>query len=108
LQALLTSVGYMVLAAANGEEALRICTSYDGPIDLLLTDVVMPGVSGPELAQHVLQSRSTVKVVFMSGHAADAVSCHDVWGPGMSFLHKPFGAETLIREVCQRRNAPQK
>jgi FixJ family two-component response regulator len=68
-------------------------------IDLLLTDVVMPGASGPELTKQLVEQRRAFKVMYMSGYTADAISHHGVLKPGIAFLHKPFTAEALGRKI---------
>ncbi len=101
---LLQRLGYIVLGAANADEALRL---YDAnpSIDVLLTDVVMPGTSGPELAKQLVERQPSLEVVYMSGYTEDAIVHHGVLNPGIAFLHKPFNSETLgrkIREVLDR------
>jgi PAS domain S-box-containing protein len=99
VQSILRAAGYTVLAASNGEEALRTCAQHDGAIDLLLTDVVMPGLSGPDIARHIQALRSMIKVVYMSGYAADALGRHGVLDLDTAFLQKPFAPDTLVRKV---------
>ncbi|HEV7990487.1 MAG TPA: PAS domain S-box protein [Gemmatimonadaceae bacterium] len=93
--------GYRVLLASNAEEALR---QFDqiGSIDVILTDVIMPGGNGPELTRQLISERPGLKVIYMSGYTEDAITRHGVLDPGVTFIHKPFTAETLsqaIREV---------
>jgi two-component system cell cycle sensor histidine kinase/response regulator CckA len=98
----LASAGYKVLEMGNAESALAACAQYDGPIDLLLTDVVMPGMSGRLVAQKVTDLRPRVKVLYMSGYTDDAIVHHGVLSEGMPFIQKPFSPLTLrkkIREV---------
>ena len=81
------------------------CSRATCPIDVLLTDVVMPGGSGPELTRRVVEGRPALKVIYMSGYTEDAIVHHGVLNPGIAFLHKPFTSETLgrkIREVLER------
>jgi len=106
VQEILQAEGYTVLTAADGDEGVRLCTEYDGPIDLLLTDVVMPGLSGPEMAQCILPVHSTIKVVFMSGYASDAIGDHGVLDPGTAFLQKPFTPDILIGKVRETLDTP--
>jgi CheY-like chemotaxis protein len=101
---LLERLGYTVLIAANADEALRVF-EQDPVVDVLLTDVVMPGVSGPELTRQLMERRPTLKVIYMSGYTEDAVVQRGVIDPGIAFLHKPFTSEALgrkIREVLDR------
>ena len=96
--------GYTVLVAANAEEALRLF-EQNPSIDVLLTDVVMPGASGPELTRQLVEQRPALKVIYMSGYTEDAIVHHGVLKPGIAFLHKPFTSEALgrkIREVLDR------
>jgi DNA-binding NtrC family response regulator len=90
--------GYTVLVAANATEALVEFES-NGTIALLLTDVVMPGGSGPELSNRLLQIQPSLKVLFMSGYTEEAIVHHGVLDDGIAFLHKPFTSETLGRKV---------
>jgi CheY-like chemotaxis protein len=95
---LLTRQGYRVLGAANAEEALEVFEQHPS-IDVLLTDVVMPGASGSEMARQLLLLRPALKVVYMSGYTEDAIVHHGVTLPGIAFLHKPFTADTLGRKI---------
>jgi two-component system, cell cycle sensor histidine kinase and response regulator CckA len=95
----LDAEGYTVLAADDVEDALRLCDEHGGPIELMLTDVVMPGMSGPELAGRLLRARPALKVVFMSGYTDDAVARNGELGPGALFLQKPFSIDVLLRTV---------
>jgi PAS domain S-box-containing protein len=90
--------GYHVLTADSGRAALEIARTCDGTIDVLLTDVVMPGMSGPELARHVHTLRPEAAVVFMSGYAGDVLDRHGV-NPGEVFLEKPFTPAALSKKV---------
>jgi two-component system cell cycle sensor histidine kinase/response regulator CckA len=96
---LLRQQGYTVLEAANGQEALRLASQQNGRIDLLLTDVVMPGMSGPELAGHLNREQPSMKVLYMSGYADDALGHHGILAEGMAFLQKPFTPHDLARGV---------
>jgi CheY-like chemotaxis protein len=101
---LLERQGYTVLLAANADEATALFERHPS-IDVLLTDVVMPGASGPELTRRLVERRPDLKVVYMSGYTDEAIVHHGVLNPGIAFLHKPFTAETLggkIREVLER------
>jgi two-component system cell cycle sensor histidine kinase/response regulator CckA len=95
---LLNRQGYTVLPAANVDEALRLF-ERNASIDVLLTDVVMPGFSGPELSRQLVEQRPALKVIYMSGYTEDATVHHGVLNPGIAFLHKPFTSETLGRKI---------
>ena len=97
----LRRLGYRVLAAANGREALRLAREHVGAIHLLLTDVVMPGMNGRELANRVLAMRPNVKVIMMSGYSGDILAGGDhvtAWG---AWLQKPISVFELARTVRQ-------
>jgi len=101
---LLQRLGCTVLLAANGDEALRLIEQH-GSIDLVLTDVVMPGVCGADLTERLVEQRPGLKVIYMSGYTEDAIVHRGILNPGITFLHKPFTSETLgkkIREVFDR------
>jgi PAS domain S-box-containing protein len=98
----LGSAGYKVLETEDGESALAICANYDGPIHLLLADVVMPKMSGPMVAEKVTALRPNIKVLYMSGYTNDAIVHHGVLSHDMPFIQKPFSPGVLrkkIREV---------
>ena len=89
--------GYRVLAAPNGEEALKIAGAFEGTIHLLISDVVMPGLKGPELADRLRATRPGLRVMLMSGYAADVVTPADL--EEVSLLSKPFSTATLLKAV---------
>ena len=93
---ILVAHGYRVLEAPDGAAALRTAEHHGGKIDLLLTDVVMPGMNGAELARRLRRVRPATRVVFMSGYSAEAVATHGVLSPGAVFLQKPFSVEELL------------
>jgi CheY-like chemotaxis protein len=95
---LLQRLGYTVLVAANADQAIRLFNEHSS-IDLLLTDVVMPGASGPELTTRLVGERGALRVIYMSGYTEDAIVQHGVLKPGIAFLHKPFTSETLGRKI---------
>jgi two-component system, cell cycle sensor histidine kinase and response regulator CckA len=98
--------GYTVLKARHGREALQICRRHEGPIHLLLTDVMMPQMTGPELAQRVAPLRPAVKVLYMSGYTSDALTQRQVVDLGTTFLQKPFTPDALARKVREVLDAP--
>ena len=106
VRAALTRYGYTVLMADRGEEALRIVHDHQGPINLLLTDVVMPGMSGRELVTRVRNIHSDIKVLFTSGYTDDAIVRHGVLEPGAAFLEKPFRPQMLVKKVREVLDAP--
>jgi two-component system, cell cycle sensor histidine kinase and response regulator CckA len=93
--------GYVVLPAGDVREALRICEQHLGPIHLFLTDVVMPRMSGPELAQRALALRPRMKVLYMSGYADSMVLPQGEIEGGSAFLQKPFPPDVLLAKVRQ-------
>ena len=93
---MLSKEGYAVLAANDGQEAFEICRQYKGPIQLLLTDVTMPRMTGMELAERVLKIRSEIKILVMSGETADTVLNQNRFD---AFLQKPFMPPTLLKCV---------
>jgi CheY-like chemotaxis protein len=96
---ILESAGYRVLVAANGDAAVRLCEQHQDEIRLLLTDVVMPNMSGRELALRVRALIPGLTVLFMSGYADDAIVHHGVLDPGTRFIGKPFSVAELRRKV---------
>ena len=96
--------GYRVLAAASGEEALQLSGTHDGTIHLLLSDVMMPGMKGPELAERLRATRPGIHVVLMSGYAAEVVTPADL--EGATFLSKPFAPAVLAKAVKNALDVP--
>jgi len=103
--AILKRHGYRVLVASHAEEAIRLRDSHAGPIQLLLTDVVMPQGSGVELAKRLLLGNPGLKVLYMSGYTDDSVVRHGVLESEMAFLQKPFTPESLTRKVREVLNS---
>jgi signal transduction histidine kinase/ActR/RegA family two-component response regulator len=93
----LERAGYVVITAASGREALQVAGAFDGAIHLLLTDVVMPGMKGPELATRLRAARPSIRVLLMSGYAADVVTAEDL--KDAVLLSKPFSPAELARTV---------
>jgi signal transduction histidine kinase len=97
----LTRYGYTVLTANGGEQAQAVCMRHCGPIDVLLSDVVMPGMNGPMVAQILTRLRPAMKVAFMSGYTDDAIVRHGVMVHEMPFLQKPFTPERLANKILE-------
>jgi len=91
--------GYAVLTAQNGQVAQELSRSHPGRINLLLTDVVMPGISGPKLAEQLMAERPDLRCIFMSGYAASKLEGKHLVPAGSAFLQKPFSAALLFRRV---------
>ena len=98
--------GYLVLAASSGAEAVQVSRAHGGPIDLLLSDVVMPGMSGREVAVAITNERPGLRVLFASGYTADAIARHGVLEPGTDLIHKPFTPDALLARVRERLDRP--
>jgi CheY-like chemotaxis protein len=98
--------GYTVLKARHGKEALMICRRHEGPIHLLVTDVVMPQMTGPELAQRLATLRPQMRVLYISGYTSDALNQRNTMEPGTAFLQKPFTPDTLARQVRAMLDTP--
>jgi PAS domain S-box-containing protein len=102
---ILEKQGYKVLEASQGEEALFISKKHEEPIHLLVTDVVMPGMSGRDLSERLTSLRPEIKILYMSGHSDSAIIHHGVLERGVNLLQKPFTPEALarkVREVLER------
>jgi DNA-binding NtrC family response regulator len=104
----LLNEGYLVLEASHGEEALRVAHDYEGAIELLVTDVVMPGgMSGRQLVEQLTPLRRELKVLYMSGYTDDAVVRYGVVTDGIAFLQKPFTPSSLAGKVREVLDKPQ-
>jgi len=95
----LSSAGYTVIDAGSGSEALAALAAFDGPVHLMLTDVVMPGMNGRELATRVSSLRPGIKVLYASGYTDDALFRHGVLDDGCHFISKPYSPGELRRKV---------
>jgi PAS domain S-box-containing protein len=105
LTRMLKILGYTVLRANSPEEALRLAGDHHGEIQLLMTDVVMPGMNGRDLAKNLLARSPNLKCLFMSGYTADVIAHHGVLDPGVCFLQKPFSVKQLtdkMQEALER------
>ena len=99
IRRMLALQGYNVLEATDGATAMRVSKNYKGKIHLLLTDVVMPGTSGRELAKQLVPLHPEIKVLYISGYTDEAVTEHGALEQGLAFLQKPFNRETLLQKV---------
>jgi two-component system cell cycle sensor histidine kinase/response regulator CckA len=102
---ILTRLGYHVLAAEDGPKALAVSRSHKGKIDLLVTDVIMPGMNGREVAERLTAERTSLKVLYTSGYTDDVIVRHGVVEAGLDFLPKPYGPAALgkkVRELLDR------
>jgi len=95
----LESEGYTILCASDGADALRLVERHGGEIHLLVTDVVMPGMSGRELAEQMAARRAGIRILYMSGYPGDAAVQHGALARGSAFLQKPFSPDGLARKV---------
>jgi CheY-like chemotaxis protein len=103
---ILERAGYTVLAAEDGPGALELVREYAGPIDLLLTDVVMPRLSGKELAERLTAERPELRVVYMTGYTDDAIVHHGVGAEGVAVVGKPFTPAALLQALAAALGAP--
>nr|WP_307798040.1 response regulator [Actinoplanes flavus] len=99
---ILTGAGYRVLAAEGGAQALELAAGHDGRIDLLVSDVVMPGMLGKELAERLIVARPGTRVLYMSGYAQPVLASQGTLDPGVALLEKPFTAADLLVAVRRR------
>jgi CheY-like chemotaxis protein len=96
---MLRSIGYTVLIADNPADALTLCAKNGGPIDLLITDVVMPNMNGKELRDRIKIIRPGIKVLFMSGYTSNIIAHHGIPEEGVQFIQKPFSLNDLARKI---------
>jgi CheY-like chemotaxis protein len=104
--AVLKSQGYRLLEAPNGSEALSLCERDPGPIHLLITDVVMPGMTGRELATRLLALRPSLKILYISGYTANVIAHEGLLDPGVAYLPKPFSPAQLTAKVREVLSEP--
>jgi CheY-like chemotaxis protein len=102
----LEASGYRVLMAHTGEEALQLAQGYRGDIDLLLTDMIMPGITGTELSEQLTKERTHVRVLYMSGYTDNAFFHQGRLTNGTAFLQKPFSLDDLLQKVREVLEAP--
>ena len=101
------TLGYEVLRASNGQHALNVAREHKGaPIRLVVTDVIMPHMSGKVMAEWLKSTYPDIKVLFTSGYTDDAIAHHGVRDPGVAFLPKPYTPSTLARKVREMLDAP--
>lgn len=98
---ILGNSGYTVLGAKDGKTCMSVFQEHSGPIHLLLTDMFMTGMNGPEVADHLLASRQDIKVLFMSGQPTETILNLGGFDPAFGFIVKPFTPETLLRKVSE-------
>ena len=107
-QEYLQSLGYRVIDAGSGKEALQCSDAFDGEIHMLLTDVVMPEMGGRQLAEAIASKRPTIKVLFTSGYTDDAIVRQGVLEPGIAFIQKPYRPKALARRVREILDRPKR
>ena len=96
---ILVENGYTVLEAMQGVEALDISRRHQGPIHLLITDVIMPEIGGHELAVQLIKERPGIDVIYISGYTNDAIARHGVLEPGVTFIQKPFSPGVFLQKI---------
>ena len=106
--AAMREVGYTVLAAPDGQSALALAAAHPGPIHLLVTDAVMPGMSGSELAATILRLHPNARVIFISGYTPDAIEPHGLPPHAAAFLAKPFMTDVLLAKIREVLGSPRK
>ena len=106
VEKVLKANGYTVLVAATGPDAERVAGQHAGPIHLLLTDVVLPGLDGRQVAERLTAARPGIRVLYLSGYTDDAIVRHGVLEPGVAFLQKPFSPAVLGRKVRDVLDSP--
>lgn len=99
--AMLKRLGYSVVASGSPEEAIHILEAQAGSINLVMTDVIMPGMNGRDLANRMLATNPNLKFLFMSGYTANVISHHGVLDDGIHFIQKPFSKKDLSAKIRQ-------
>jgi two-component system, cell cycle sensor histidine kinase and response regulator CckA len=107
IREVLEEAGYRVLTAADSREALPLARAHGGPIHILVTDVVMPGLGGREIAEALARERPSTRVLYISGYTDEAIGHHNVLDPGVHFLQKPFSTLALLRKVREVLDSPR-
>jgi len=98
---MLSGLGYNVLSYSNADEAIKMAEEYKEKIDLLITDVVMPDITGKALAEKLLLSHKDMKCLYMSGYTANVIAHHGVIAEGIQFIQKPFSIKVLASKIRQ-------
>ncbi|HST78940.1 MAG TPA: response regulator [Verrucomicrobiae bacterium] len=104
---LLTQIGYNVLSASNGKEAMHVSHTYPHRIHLLITDVLMPEIDGPELAKNLCEVRPDLRVIYISGYTDDCLAPEGILEPGTVLVNKPFSVRVLSAKMREVLDAPQ-
>jgi CheY-like chemotaxis protein len=99
MREMLSRRGYTVLEASNGPDAVEKSRQHPGPIDLMLTDVVMPGLSGRGVAEVLQSERPGIRVIYMSGYTDEAIVHHGILESGLAFIQKPFTSDAFLRKI---------
>ncbi|MFB3923630.1 MAG: PAS domain S-box protein [Terriglobia bacterium] len=107
VHSVLEASGYVVLAAKHGQEALAVMKEHPKPVQLVVTDVVLPEMSGPELVAQLAPLKPDLKILYMSGYTEDAVQIRGLISPGVAYLQKPFTPEKLTHRVREVLDTPQ-
>jgi len=98
--------GYTVLVASDGATAFQVADEFMGPIHLIVTDVIMPGMTGDQVVKGLSALRPETKVLYVSGYTDEAIEKHGALTPGAAFLSKPFGPESLLRKAREVLDSP--
>lgn len=96
---ILQDQGYSIHEAVDGEEAVHFSEHWPGPLHLLITDLLLPKISGGDVAQHVLATHPATKILFLSGYSQDMIVAREILGPNSAFLQKPFGPTMLVNKI---------
>jgi len=99
IQKLLQALGYTVLRAREGSEAMQVLAGHPGQVSLVVTDVVLPGMTGPELVQRLARQRPDLRALFVSGYTNESLAQHASLRPGVNYLPKPFSRQQLAERV---------
>ncbi len=105
LREVLEASGYSALVARDGTEARQLAEAHSGPIQIMVTDVIMPGMTGPKIAELVAPRRPGMKILYISGYSDESIVRHGLMGPGRAFLSKPFGPELFLRRIRESLDA---